>query len=113
MRQGAGPVDAHRRLSSRPVPYGRVCLVEIVVDVVLVVLGVLAVAAGWSKGAIRFAGTLVGLGLGLWLGLTLAPIVVGWFAAAGFSGVTQRSVVAGVVILVCAGVIYAIAGALA
>jgi len=87
--------------------------VEIVVDVVLVVLGILAVAAGWSKGAIRAAGTLVGLGLGLWLGLTLAPIVVDWFAAFGFSGVTERSVVAGIVILVCAGAIYAIAGALA
>lgn len=87
--------------------------VEIVVDVVLVVLGILAIAAGWSKGAVRAAGTLVGLGLGLWLGLTIAPIVVGWFAAAGFGGVTQRSVVAAVVILVSAGVVYAIAGALA
>ncbi|SEB13406.1 MarP family serine protease [Leifsonia sp. 21MFCrub1.1] len=86
---------------------------EIVVDVVLVVLGILAIAAGWSKGAIRSAGTLVGLGLGLWLGLTIAPIVVGWFAASGFGGVTQRSVVAAVVIIVCAGVVYAIAGALA
>ena len=87
--------------------------VEIVVDVVLIVLGILAVGAGWSKGAIRSAGTLVGLGLGLWLGLTLAPVVVGWFAASGFGGVTQRSVVAAVVILVCAGAVYAIAGALA
>ncbi|MGN7799992.1 MarP family serine protease [Leifsonia sp. 22587] len=86
---------------------------EIVVDVVLVVLAVLAIAAGWTKGAIRAAGTLVGLGLGLWLGLTIAPIVVDWFASAGFGGVTQRSVVAAVVILVCAGVVYAIAGALA
>ena len=86
---------------------------EIVVDVVLVVLGILAVAAGWSKGAIRSAGTLVGLGLGLWLGLTIAPLVVAWFASAGFTGVTQRSVVAGVTILVSAGVVYAIAGALA
>ncbi|WP_285114716.1 MarP family serine protease [Leifsonia sp. fls2-241-R2A-40a] len=86
---------------------------EIVVDVVLVVLGILAIAAGWSKGAIRAAGTLVGLGLGLWLGLTLAPVVVGWFADAGFGGVTQRSIVAAVVVVVCAGVVYAIAGALA
>ncbi|MDR6972394.1 MarP family serine protease [Leifsonia shinshuensis] len=86
---------------------------EIVVDVVLVVLAVLAIAAGWTKGAIRAAGTLVGLGLGLWLGLTIAPIVVDWFASAGFGGVTQRSVVAAVVILVCAGIVYAIAGALA
>lgn len=82
-------------------------------DVVLVVLGILAVAAGWAKGAIRAAGTLVGLGLGLWLGLTIAPVVVGWFAANGFDGVTQRSIVAAIVIVVCAGVIYAIAGALA
>jgi S1-C subfamily serine protease len=87
--------------------------VETVVDVVLVVLAVLAVVAGWSKGAIRSAGTLVGLGLGLWLGLTLAPVVVGWFAATGFGATIQRSVVAGVVILVCAGVVYAIAGAVA
>jgi S1-C subfamily serine protease len=87
--------------------------VESVVDVVLVVLAVLAIAAGWSKGAIRSAGTLVGLGLGLWLGLTLAPVVVGWFAATGYGAVTQRSVVAAVVILVCAGVVYAIAGAVA
>lgn len=82
-------------------------------DVVLVVLAVLAVAAGWSKGAIRSAGTLIGLGLGLWLGLTLAPVVVGWFAASGFGAALQRSVVAGVVILICAGVVYAIAGAVA
>ncbi|RDV45857.1 serine protease [Leifsonia sp. ku-ls] len=86
---------------------------ETVVDVVLVVLAVLAVIAGWSKGAIRSAGTLVGLGLGLWLGLTLAPIVVGWFAASGFGAALQRSVVAGVVILICAAVVYAIAGAVA
>ncbi|ANF32230.1 serine protease [Leifsonia xyli] len=86
---------------------------EIVVDVVLVVLGVLAIAAGWAKGAIRSAGTLIGLGVGLWLGLMLAPVVVGWFADAGLGGVTQRSVVAGVVILVCAGVVYALTGALA
>jgi len=83
------------------------------VDVVLVVLAVLAILAGWSKGAIRSAGTLVGLGLGLWLGLTLAPVIVGWFAASGYSAATERSVVAAVVILVCAVVVYAIAAALA
>ena len=100
-------------MSSRPVSWGIVAPVEIVVDVVLVVLAVLAIAAGWSKGAIRSAGTLIGLGLGLWLGLMLAPVVVGWFAGAGFGGVTQRSIVAAVVILVCAGVVYALVGALA
>ena len=83
--------------------------VEIVVDVVLVVLAVLAIAAGWTNGAIRAAGTLVGLGLGLWLGLTLAPVVVGWMASSGLSGVTQRSVVAAIVILVCAAAVYALA----
>lgn len=86
---------------------------EIVVDVVLLVLAVVAIAAGWSNGAIRAAGSLVGLGLGLWLGFTLAPIVVGWLADAGWSGVTQRSIVAAVVILVCAGVVYAIAATIA
>ncbi|WP_431246182.1 MarP family serine protease [Leifsonia xyli] len=86
---------------------------EIVVDVVLVVLAIIAIAAGWSKGAIRSAGTLIGLGLGLWLGLTLAPLVVGWTASNGYGAVTERSVVAAIVILVCAGVVYALVGALA
>lgn len=87
--------------------------VEIVVDVVLLVLGVLAVVAGYTNGAIRAAGSLVGLGCGVALGLFLAPTVVGWGVAYGLTGVTQRSIVAGVVILVCAGVIYAIAGGIA
>ncbi|WP_348789615.1 MarP family serine protease [Leifsonia sp. NPDC080035] len=86
---------------------------EIVVDVVLLVLAVLAIAAGWSNGAIRAAGSLVGLGLGLAIGLMLAPVVVDWMAGSGLTGVTQRSVVAAIVILVCAGIVYAIAAALA
>ena len=88
-------------------------LVEIVVDVVLLVLAVLAIAAGWSNGAIRAAGSLVGLGLGIALGLMLAPVVVDWMAGSGLTGVTQRSIVAAIVILVCAGVVYAVAAALA
>jgi S1-C subfamily serine protease len=87
--------------------------VEIVVDVVLLVLAVLAIAAGWSNGAIRAAGSLVGLGLGIALGLMLAPVVVDWMAGSGLTGVTQRSIVAAIVILVCAGVVYAVAAALA
>ena len=86
---------------------------EIVVDVVLLVLAVLAIAAGWSNGAIRAAGSLVGLGLGIALGLILAPVVVDWMAGSGLTGVTQRSIVAAIVILVCAGVVYAVAAALA
>ena len=86
---------------------------EIVVDVVLLVLAVLAIAAGWSNGAIRAAGSLVGLGLGIALGLMLAPVVVDWMAGSGLTGVTQRSIVAAIVILVCAGVVYAVAAALA
>ncbi|MFF1635372.1 MarP family serine protease [Leifsonia sp. NPDC058248] len=82
---------------------------EIVVDVVLVVLAVVAIAAGWSKGAIKAAGSLVGLGLGLWAGLALAPLVVGWLASAGWGSIMQRSVVASIVVLACAAVSYAIA----
>ena len=83
--------------------------VEIVVDVVLLVLAVLAMAAGWSNGAIRAAGALIGLGVGLSLGLLLAPMVVNWMAASGLTGVSQRSIVAAIVLLVCAGVVYALA----
>jgi S1-C subfamily serine protease len=100
-------------LSLRPAWCGIVGRVEIVVDVVLLVLGVLAVVAGYTNGAIRAAGSLVGLGCGIALGLFLAPTVVGWGVAYGLTGVTQRSIVAGVVILVSAGVVYAIAGGIA
>ncbi|AGW40324.1 serine protease [Leifsonia xyli subsp. cynodontis DSM 46306] len=86
---------------------------EIVVDVVLLVLAVLAMIAGLSNGAIKAAGSLIGLACGLALGLTLAPTVVGWMAASGLTGVSQRSIVAAVVILVSATVVYAIATAAA
>jgi S1-C subfamily serine protease len=82
--------------------------VEFVVDVVLVVLAVIAIAAGWSKGAIKAAASLIGLGLGLWAGLALAPMVVGWLAGAGWGSIMQRSVVASIVVLACAAVSYAI-----
>jgi S1-C subfamily serine protease len=87
--------------------------VEIVVDAVLIVLAVVAFAVGWSNGAIRQAGSLVGLVVGLWAGLALAPIVVGWLAAIGWTGLSQRTIVAAVVILVCASVAYGLATALA
>ncbi|HEV7183264.1 MAG TPA: MarP family serine protease [Leifsonia sp.] len=86
---------------------------ELVVDVVLVVLAIVAIAIGWSHGAIRSAGSLVGLALGIWLGLSLAPLVVGWLAGAGWGSILQRSVVAGLVILACAAVAYALAAAVA
>ena len=86
---------------------------EIVVDAVLIVLAVVAFAVGWSNGAIRQAGSLVGLIVGLWVGLALAPIVVGWLAGIGWGGLSQRTIVAAVVILVCASVAYGLATALA
>ncbi|MFF1571650.1 MarP family serine protease [Leifsonia sp. NPDC058292] len=86
---------------------------ELVVDVVLVVLAIVAIVVGWRHGAIRAAGSLVGLGLGLWLGLTLAPLVVAWLASAGWGSILQRSIVAAIVILACAAVAYAIAAAIA
>lgn len=82
-------------------------------DVVLLVLGVLAIVAGYSRGAIRSAGSLVGLGAGILLGLLLAPVVVEWMVTAGLTGVTQRSIVAAVVILVCAAVVYSLTAAAA
>ncbi len=87
--------------------------VEIVVDAVLIVLAVIAFAVGWSNGAIRQAGSLVGLIVGLWAGLALAPIVVGWLAGMGLNGLSQRTIVAAIVILVCASVAYGLATALA
>ncbi|MDN4613568.1 MarP family serine protease [Leifsonia sp. F6_8S_P_1B] len=86
---------------------------ETVVDIVLLVLAVLAILAGYSRGAIRSAGSLVGLGAGILLGLLLAPVVVEWMVRAGLTGVTQRSIVAAVVILVCAAVVYSLTAAAA
>ncbi len=43
----------------------------------------------------------------------LAPIVVNWMASSGLTGVSQRSIVAAVVLLVCAAVVYALATAAA
>ena len=82
-------------------------------DAVLIGLAIVAFAVGWSNGAIRAAGSLVGLLVGLWAGLALAPVVVGWLAAVGWAGLTQRAIVAAVVILVCASVAYGLATALA
>lgn len=82
-------------------------------DAVLVALAVVAFAVGWTNGAIRSAGSLIGLVAGLWAGLALAPIVVSWLANLGWDGQTQRSLVACVVILVCASVAYGLATALA
>ncbi len=87
--------------------------VEIVVDAVLIVLAVVAFAVGWSNGAIRQAGSLVGLIVGLWAGLALAPIIVGWLAGSGWNALSQRTIVAAIVILVCASVAYGLATALA
>ncbi len=87
--------------------------VEIVVDAVLIVLAVIAFAVGWSNGAIRQAGSLVGLVVGLWVGLALTPIIVGWLAGIGWGGLSQRTIVAAIVILVCASVAYGLATALA
>lgn len=105
--------DSTPEVEHSPSQMGQGGHVEIVVDVVLIVLAVAAIAAGWSNGAIKAAASLVGLGLGLWAGLALAPAAVAWLASMGWTSVMQRSVIASLVVLACAAVSYAIAVTLA
>lgn len=104
-------MDAHPHPSPPTVWWDSVGRVEIVVDVVLLVLGALALAVGWSRGAIKAAGALVGLGCGLALGVMLAPAVIEWLAPSALTSIPQRSIVAAIIILVCAAIVYALAAA--
>lgn len=85
---------------------------ELAVDIVLAVAAFVAIAAGWRRGALVTALSMVGLVAGLWIGLLLAPIVVGWAMPAGHGSIIARTVVAAIVVLVCGSVLYGLAASL-
>lgn len=86
---------------------------ELIVDLVLVVAAIVAIAAGWHRGAVLSAVPMVGLVGGLWLGLFLAPQVVAWLATMGWSSTFQRTIAAAAFVLVCAAVAYGVTATLA
>ncbi|MCS5729959.1 MarP family serine protease [Herbiconiux moechotypicola] len=76
---------------------------QIFVDIVLVLVAVLAVLGGWRRGALVTAASLAGIVAGAFLASLVAPGVVDWLAAFGWSSALQRAVAAGVVLLLCMG----------
>jgi S1-C subfamily serine protease len=83
------------------------------VDIVLVVLALLAIAVGWRRGILFSAASLVGLGLGLWVGILLAPPVVAWTSSLGWTAPLATATVSFIVIVGCAGIISGVIATLA
>lgn len=86
---------------------------ELAVDLVLAIAAVVAIGVGWHRGALITALSMVGLIVGLWIGLLLAPVIVSLAFPHGHGGTIARTVVAGAVVLVCGSVLYGVASALA
>ncbi|MDQ1575997.1 MAG: hypothetical protein QOH55_1147 [Microbacteriaceae bacterium] len=92
---------------------------EVIVDLALIVVAVLAVVAGWRRGAVVSIGTLVGLVLGLWAGITIIPPVLtwltslGWLSGLGTGAIIWRTVIAVGIVSACATLIYTLVHALA
>lgn len=86
---------------------------ELIVDLVLVVLALLAVWSGWRRGALLSAGSLVGLVLGFWIGITVAPPVVAWLAGVGWGSAVWRIAIAAAIVVICTMVVHWIARAVA
>jgi S1-C subfamily serine protease len=74
---------------------------EFIVDIVLIVIALLAVLAGWRRGALVTAASLAGIVGGALLATLVAPPLVKWLAGFGWNSSLQRTVAAGVVLLLC------------
>ncbi|MGA0568479.1 MarP family serine protease [Rathayibacter sp. KR2-224] len=85
---------------------------ELAVDIVLALAAIVAIAAGWRRGALVTALSMVGLIAGLWIGLLLAPLVVAWVMPQGHGSVIARTVLAAVVVLLCGSALYGVATSL-
>jgi S1-C subfamily serine protease len=86
--------------------------VELGVDIVLGISAVAAIAVGWRRGALRTAMSMVGLIGGLWIGLELAPLIVGWVMPSGSGSAIARTIIAAGIVLVCGTVLYAVTATL-
>lgn len=76
---------------------------------VLGLAAVVAILAGWRRGAFLTAIGVVGLIVGLWVGLQLAPVIIGALGGSTWSTATVRAFIASVVVLVCGAVLFGIA----
>ena len=74
---------------------------EPIVDIVLLVIALVAVLAGWRRGALQTAASLLGIVAGALLATAIAPAVVDWLASLGWNQSIQRAVAAGGVLLLC------------
>jgi S1-C subfamily serine protease len=72
---------------------------DIFVDIVLLAVAVLAVAAGWRRGALVTAASLAGIVAGALIATVAAPPVVEWLATVGWAEAWQRAVAAGLVLI--------------
>ncbi|QDZ16023.1 MarP family serine protease [Humibacter ginsenosidimutans] len=86
---------------------------ELAVDIVLALAAVAAIAVGWHRGALVTALSMVGLIVGLWIGLLLAPAIVDLLFPNAHGSLIARTVVAAAVVLVCGAVLYGVATGLA
>ncbi|GAA0996544.1 MarP family serine protease [Subtercola frigoramans] len=86
---------------------------ELAVDIVLIVAAVVAVAAGWGRGAVVTAASLLGIAVGAWAATIVSPLVVTALVGYGWTSSLQRSIVAGVVFVLCIVIASSIFGAVA
>lgn len=85
---------------------------ELAVDIVLALAALAAIVIGWRRGAMVTALSMVGLIIGLWIGLMLAPAFVGWAMPDGHGSMIARTVLAAVIVLACGSVLYGVAASL-
>ncbi|MCS5714023.1 MarP family serine protease [Herbiconiux sp. CPCC 205716] len=74
---------------------------DIVIDLVLLVIALLAVVGGWRRGALLTAAALAGIVVGALVTGWAAPPVVDWLAGLGWSSPLQRTLAAVGVLIVC------------
>ncbi|MEA9985265.1 MarP family serine protease [Subtercola sp. RTI3] len=84
-----------------------------VVDIVLLVAALLAVWAGWGRGAVVMAASLLGVVVGAWFATAAAPAVVTWLVQFGWTSSLQRSIAAGVVFVLCIVIASSVLGTIA
>jgi uncharacterized membrane protein required for colicin V production len=74
---------------------------DILIDLVLLLIALLAVVGGWRRGALMTAAALAGIVAGAWLTGVVAPPVVDWLATQGWSSPLQRTLAAAAVLILC------------
>jgi S1-C subfamily serine protease len=99
------PGAAH---TESPAGVHTIAAMELIVDIVLVVAALLAVFAGWRRGALVTAASLAGIAVGAWIATIVAPLVVNGLAGIGWNTTVLRTIAAGIVLVVCMTVAVAV-----